>query len=107
VFLGFGSSVVVGRDGINKFDFGVGRRALGRYTRFHRGRYYRFSPLNSNVMGIHQAVYLSEIKSRRFFPCTTASFTFSQAPRHQTRSLCHLRESPTKFLALHKVVIIL
>jgi hypothetical protein len=101
VFLGLGSSVVVGKDGINKFDFGVGRGVVGRYTRFHKGRYFASVLLVSNVMGIHQAVYLSGTKSRRFIPCTTASSTSSQGPRHQSRSLRHLRESLTKFLALH------
>lgn len=37
MFLGLGSSVFVGRDGINKFDFGVGGGPLKDIPDFTRG----------------------------------------------------------------------
>lgn len=72
--------------GVGRDVFGVGTWSVGRYTRFHKG-HYLFSSilLIPNVMGIQQAVYLSEIESRRFFSRNTASSTFSQLPRHQIK----------------------
>lgn len=58
----------VSRDGVNGLVFGVGRWGVGRYTGFHKGRYLFSSILLiPNVIGIYQAVYLSKIKSCRFF----------------------------------------
>jgi hypothetical protein len=74
--------VLVAMACINKFGFGVGR-AVGRYTRFHKRRYFSSGLLIANIIGTHQAVYLFEIKFRRFFSCTIASSTFPQLPRHQ------------------------
>ena len=94
--------VLVAMAYINKFWFWRWKGGtFERYTRFHKGRYFPSVLLNPNVMGIIKPSTYLRLNLVVSFPAPPHLLSFLSFPDIKSRSLRHLWESPTKFLAMH------